>query len=78
MPLFFLLVRLNPYCFLLIRPDVGEINNTPLWKKAQPMSVRSIYVTEGDLGFFSYKKKNYGSFFGAANIFAQNICLPNS
>jgi len=44
-------------------PDVGELGNTKTWKNSQPTSVRSPYVSEGDLGFFSYKKKRYGAFF---------------
>ena len=53
-------------------PDVGQISNTKTWKKSQPTSVRSPYVTEGDLGFFAYKRKKYGAFFLAVQTFSRH------
>jgi hypothetical protein len=54
-------------------PDVGELGNTKTWKNSQPTSVRSPYVSEGDLGFFSYKKKRYGAFFLAVQTYSRRI-----
>ncbi len=54
-------------------PDVGELGYTVTWKKAQPTSVRSPYVSEGDFGFFSYKQKRYGVLFLALQTHSRRI-----
>ena len=57
----------------ILGPDVGELGNTKTWKNSQPTSVRSPYVSEGDLGFFSYKKNCYGAFFLAVQTYSRRI-----
>jgi hypothetical protein len=54
-------------------PDVGALSNTATWKKNQPTSVRSPYVSEGDLGFFSFQRKRYGAFFLALQTHSRHI-----
>ena len=58
---------------MFLGPDGGELSNTKGWKKAIPMSVRSIYVAEGDLGFFSLRRKKYGAFFLALQSFSRKL-----
>jgi len=68
----FLLVRLNPYCFLLIGPDVGEINNTPLWKKnTAHVCAQHLCNRKGPRFLQLQEEKVWSVLFGAAKIFAQ-------
>jgi len=59
-------------CFFLGR-ETGALNNTRQWQQTTPSSFTSPYVAQGDLGFFKYKKKNYGAFFAAVNTFTKKV-----
>lgn len=62
-------------------PEPGVLSHSALWQKQLPTSFRSPFYCEGDLGFFSYKKKKYGIFFLAVQSFSRHIfCvrIPNT
>jgi hypothetical protein len=42
-------------------------------EKVTPKTFSSPYFAQGDLGFFSYKKKKYGIFFVAVNHFTRKL-----
>jgi hypothetical protein len=57
--------------------DSGALNNTKSWKKTTPVSFRSPYTVQADIGFFAQHKKTYGAFFCAVQTFTQKIfALP--
>jgi hypothetical protein len=49
------------------------MGHTKRWKKLIPPSFRSPYFLQGDLGFFSYDNKSYGSFFLGVNTFTGKL-----
>jgi len=55
------------------RPGPGNVSHTQKWKRLIPTSFRSPYFSQGDLGFFSYQNKTYGSFFLGVNTFTGRI-----
>lgn len=71
----------NSYFFYHLGPDSGALNNTKKWKATTPHNFKSIYICQGDLGFFSYKSKKYGVFFCAVQTFTRRVFavpIPNS
>jgi hypothetical protein len=54
-------------------PDRGYLSNTSAWKSTTPVSFRSPYTVQGDLGFFAQNKKKYGQFFCAVQTFTNKI-----
>ena len=40
------------------------------WRETMPSSFQSPFLTQGDLGFFSINKKQYGSFMLCANTYS--------
>ena len=62
-------------------PGSGAMSNSKRWKEALPTSFRSPFVAQGDLGFFSTHRKQYGAFFLAVNTFSGLITvnkIPNT
>lgn len=49
------------------------MSNSKRWKATTPESFKSIYYSQGDLGFFAYNKKSYGQFFVAVNTFTKKV-----
>ena len=49
------------------------MGHTKRWKKLIPHSFRSPYFLQGDLGFFSYDNKSYGTFFLGVNTFTGKL-----
>jgi hypothetical protein len=54
-------------------PEPGVLSNTKKWKATTPRSQYSPFMVQGDVGFFQYKKKNYGQFFCAVNTFTRKV-----
>jgi hypothetical protein len=72
-----LLSSLNRTKSLFSARDSGALNNTKSWKKTTPVSFRSPYTVQADIGFFAQHKKTYGAFFCAVQTFTQKIfALP--
>lgn len=40
------------------------------WRESMPTSFRSPFISQGDLGFFSLNKKQYGSFMLCVNTYS--------
>lgn len=49
------------------------MSNTKKWKATTPLSQTSPYLVQGDVGFFSYKKRRYGQFIVFVNTFSKRI-----
>ncbi len=53
------------------------MSNSKQWKRITPLSFKSPYIAQGDLGFFHYKNKKYGQFFCAINTYTNRVfALP--
>jgi hypothetical protein len=49
------------------------LSNTKKWKRITPRSQYSPYITQGDVGFFNYKKKGYGQFICFVQTFSKKV-----
>jgi hypothetical protein len=56
-------------------PGSGAMGHTKRWRHVLPTSFRSPFYCQGDLGFFSTGRKQYGGFFLAVNTFSGRICV---
>ena len=62
-------------------PDTGILGHTKRYRKVLPTSFRSPYFTEGDIGYFYFKKRRYGSFYLALQTFTRKVFvtrIPNT
>jgi len=57
------------------------LGHTKRYRKVLPTSFRSPYFTEGDIGYFYFKKRRYGSFYLALQTFTRKVFvtrIPNT
>jgi hypothetical protein len=53
------------------------LSNTKNWKKITSRSYYSPYISQGDIGFFNYKNKEYGQFICFVQTFSKKVAaLP--
>jgi hypothetical protein len=53
--------------------ETGDLSLTSRYKRSMPVNFKSIYICQGDIGFFSYKKKTYGMFITFVNTYSTHV-----
>jgi len=58
---------------MFLGPDTGALNRTKSFQRITPLSTRSPFLVQGDIGFFSYKNKVFGKFLVMVQTYTKRI-----